>query len=108
MCVCIMLPYHKYSCVYSLVCCASASRCRSSALNVFRVRLFLDDHLVLLDTLLSLHLLEAHGRLGLGVKAVKLQVLIVTVVLIFCSSGECRLVLEQSRMVILRHALALR
>lgn len=97
MCVCVELPYHKYSCVYSLVCCASASRCRSSALGVFRVRLFLNGPLVLLDALLSLHLLEAHRRLSLGIESVELQVLVVAS---FFSSSECRLILEHGGLVV--------
>lgn len=45
----------------------------------------------LLDPLLSLHLLEAHRRLSLGVESVELQVLVVAS---FFGGGECWLVLE--------------
>lgn len=73
--------------MYSLVCCAGVLRCRSSALGVF-VGLLLSAYL--LNALLRLHLFKAHGRLGLRVHTVELQVLLPA----FVSSRERCLVLE--------------
>lgn len=69
-------------------------RCRSSALRVF-VGLLLNAYL--LDALLSLHLLEAHWRLSLGVHAVQLQVLGLPTLI---RGRECLLVLEHGRLVV--------
>jgi len=77
----------------------------SSAALVIRVWLLVQGNLLLLDTLLRLHLLETHGRLGLWVEPIQLQVVLMlrvcSVARLLCRGEVARLARKQRRVVVL-------